>query len=133
MCLVTTQKKPKIAKKAITVYKFLYNGSSPYQCFPYELGKLYSVGMKESDDEITYDKIATEALEQYREGGKKIRYIGQGFHSILAKKRVKRCDESGNQLYICTIPKGAEYYTDNTGLIVSNKIKIRKEIEINEL
>jgi hypothetical protein len=132
MCLATTQKNPKIAKKAITTYKFLEDLSSPYQSFDYELGKTYSTLMEESSDKSTYDDISTEALKEYRKTGKKIRYIGPGFHSVLKKARVKSCNEY-RELYICTIPKGAKYYTDNTGLIVSDKIKIRKEIDKNEL
>ncbi len=131
MCLATTQKNPKIAKAAITTYKFLDGLSAPYEDFTYTLGKMYSTIMQESDDRGCYDDVAANALQEYRDKDKVIRYIGPGFHSIVKIERAKSLVEyEGRELYICTIPKGAKYYTDNTGLIVSNKIKIRKVYEL---
>lgn len=126
MCLQTLWKKPRVAKRAITVYKVLHNWRSIYQIgFQYERNKLYTTTLRTERDEIPecFDKNAGSwAREQ---GYEKLLSVSHGFHAMTNKERAKRTHHT---VYIAVIPKGAKYYEDGTGLIVSNKIRVKDKI-----
>jgi len=144
MCLITEQKKPKVADKDIVCYKAGgYNKQKNifwgiYYCFEYELSKLYKTKLKESTDCFYYD---SEAIEQYglnpfhfrpgklmEELKKRYNIIGSGFHSAESLDRLKR--EGRSEKAKCIIPKGSLYYKDKTGLLVSNQIIVEEIINL---
>lgn len=135
MCLVTTQKEPLIASKDITVYKSLSIGfrgiiKSQFERFIYELNKLYETTIEHSKDWTCYDNDAVDAIERkypYWTKGieKDLICLGDGFHSAATIERLHH----GGSIFECVIPKDSEYYMDETGLVVSNKIIVVKQIE----
>jgi hypothetical protein len=133
MCLQTKWKQPKVATKDMTVYKLLTplgekTAAPPYSDFPitYTLGRKRSTTMRKTSDNSSFDTEAMVALRKYDKG----QYIGigKGFHSALTKKRLIP-HSSDVCVYKCTIPKGSLYYRGFTGLIVSNKIIILKQLK----
>ena len=148
MCLITMTKEPFIAEEDFTVYKEMkprYGKSvkdkgllSPYYDHWYEFGKTYSVDMKIEDvdydlpspfffDEISfadYNELKNEEWDERCE----IYSVSCGFHAALTKTRFEdSVFYAMPELIVeCTIPKGSEYYTDRTGLIVSNRIIVNK-------
>jgi hypothetical protein len=142
MCLVTTQKKPKVAKKNITVYKALNVDNNGFiravfqHGYHYELGKLNSTKIKVNTyfDEC-FDKQAdicflyttgfhsSDAIDN----GDAIS-ISEGFHSAKTEARLFDICNNDNEVKIfkCTIPSGALYYEDFSGLVVSNEIIINE-------
>ena len=141
MCLITEQKKAKIAKKDIKVYKEveIYSNiiSSMVQGFQYIIGKKYSTeltpkpvsGLRIGIDFKVQDEIVAMAYPQvfcaygYRiTTNDNIKVISEGFHSFKTKAR-------SYYNAICIIPKGSEYFEDKTGLIVSNQIIIKEIIK----
>lgn len=130
MCLITTQKEPLIAKKAMTVYKALsYDLLSPYTYYQYIPHILYETEIKNSSEWSCYDNVDMDYLnEKYGKAWsagqvKKLKCIGAGFHSALTKERLR--GEVGEHLYECVIPSGSSYFLDETGLCVSNRIIIK--------
>ena len=133
MCLITTRKKPFIAKEDMIVYKAFSRRSMSYENmfftsihFPktYEVGRIYNTTMKIIDSEMTYDSVTVTERQELIDNGKKVYAIGPGFHAAELKSRIF----SERQRFICEciIPKGSKYYIDNTGLIVSNSIIVSK-------
>jgi hypothetical protein len=128
MCLQTTWKEPKVAKRNITVYKSVVNEDnkflSPY-AFPkieYKIGETYTSTMKIIEDSSNLDDEACEAFEK-QSIKKKFFAIGPGLHSSLSKERIKNL--AVDQIVLkCIIPKGAKYYNGLTKLVVSDKIKV---------
>lgn len=154
MCLITTQKEPKIATEDIVVYKHAnayedYVTSAFYGCFEYHFGELYETEIMQSFSRQYHDDFDGDALAQlmgtehqeivkmsyvtYAESFDKarkkhgMRSFGPGFHSVLKKDRLP----SSESLVIveCTIPKGAEYYIGISDLVVSNKIIVNKIVD----
>lgn len=139
MCLITKQKKAKIAKKDITVYKKvnLYSDkiTSEVRKFEYEIEKEYTTvltpksiaGLSIGTDFTMYDEAVNKAYpisslyEYVIPSNVNLNVISEGFHAF---KRKDRCYYNA----ICTIPKGSEYFEDATGLIVSNQIIIKEII-----
>ncbi len=108
MCLSrTTTEKPMIATEDIVCYKFLkvVDGCSsisgkteniaPYQCTKYTLGEL--------------NKIAHVRRDSYG-------CVETGFHSFKSVRkafryaRYKNIGHPGHYVFVCIIPKGAEYF-----------------------
>lgn len=144
MCLVTDNKEVKVAKKDIKVYKVVAKGSkSIIQSFDYTKGKLniteftflandhssktmfsngWAVFTQEAVDYL--NKNHPDWFETNGESRKDLICVAQGFHSFLkfkdAKEQLKRRRTCTVVRFI--IPAGSEYYTDNTGEIVSNQI-----------
>lgn len=140
MCLITRQREPYIAETDITVYKILrlnefentfhsayYNlyDSNGYGML-YELGKLYETTIKKEYDGQPFDQRAKINARNipYQD---RISY-GQGFHSAIKENRLDAEQSPYYKKFECTIPKGAEYFLDETDLCVSNKIIISKQI-----
>jgi len=148
MCLITEQKKAKIAEEDITVYKEVIIGDekcmSPIHGFEYKFNKLYTsatlrpksiIGLRFADDFSIHD-IRTGV---YYFSDKKVNIAGgevvidnkccdyvvisKGFHAYTNFERDKDINVK------CIIPKGSEYFEDATGLIVSNQIIIKEIIK----
>ena len=140
MCLITDQKEPMNVENDMTVYKVLKlideNLWSPYNKYRWDLGKEYCTQITESDNIICFDEEAFECVlinySNFRrgEGCEGIISYGGGFHSAISINRLRRVvrDRKDLKIFECTIPEGSSYYTDFSGLIVSNKIIINKEI-----
>ncbi len=128
MCLITTQTKAMIAKEDMNVFKLLTNKRSAiFNNFDYEKNTLYKTTIKKTNDFCCFDGPDKEHLNRNNPGwldGNGVISIGRGFHASLTKERLKQSIEDGTdgKIYKCTIPKGARYYTNGSGLIVSNKI-----------
>lgn len=142
MCLITRQKKAKIAKEDITCYKLVNSTSSTKKVcadnydFEYTLGKLYQTEMVVNnipqcyaDDLVAeYYKFKPYTMDRVT---KNLIHVHEGFHSAISIQRFKDADYyiCFNRICVeCTIPKGSKYYKDGTGLLVSNKIIINKKV-----
>ena len=127
MCLVTRQRKPKILKRDLKVYKVLKEGGySKYTNFcwtPKELCKenIHTTGNRGKDMKYCDSK----AMDVYWRLSGCIE-IDRGFHACCTKERARKLlamfgftEES-----VCEflIPKGSEVYYDCTGLVVANQM-----------
>lgn len=108
---------PKVAQEDIICYKFLYRQSStlfsPYNSFTWEVGKVGNA-------------IITKGID---EGD-----LSNGFHSCKSLKdciryRTKLCETY--LIFQFTIPKGAEYYENETQY-VSNQIFLNSATPVDE-
>lgn len=142
MCLITTQKEPKILTEDRIVYKLMKpfeNGViSPYHYQEYKFGELYKTQMQLDDDTTNFDNVDGQAIDEFLEGTwrvdaveeGKIIIIGAGFHSASTLERLLQTIEEGfveqDIIVECTIPAGSEYFEGFTGLLVSNQIIINK-------
>lgn len=137
MCLITTQREPKVATEDMVVYKALVKrdettASSVYQSHKYTLGQLYTTEIGESDEWCAADYADSNWLTtnypDWHKGKRKeeLICIGAGYHAGVQQERIE--ESFTEPIYECTIPKGSEYYLDATGLIVSNQIIINKKI-----
>ena len=156
MCLLTNQIKPKIADRDIIVYKKLIRlYSCDYGItklvslfkshFEWIIGKTYKTRMtvyphKKSPDKQYFDILVQDAYlnvveqkDRYHPNCKHLvkvpkcsrtRCVVEGFHAFTTLDRGGRYKDD---LYIAIIPKGSKYYTDKTGLIVSDQMKILKQ------
>ena len=62
------------------------------------------------------------------------RSIDTGFHATTSPERFKNgLEKQHENIYLFIIPKDAQYYKDNTGLIVSNEIMMQKPATIYNL
>ena len=128
MCLITDKLEPRTAEEDFTVYKFLWNRQSIYYPgFFYEKDKLYETEIKESDEWSCFTSADRHWLNSkypyWSEGtSNELMCFGPGFHSM--RKRIN----GANSTYKATIPKGATYYENPLGFIVSNKIIVHERI-----
>lgn len=136
MCLITDQKKPKIAEEDMTVYKILLKSmgtySTMFELFKYDLNVLYETTIKKSSDISCLDDIDEDALKktfgQWKKNPKLIAY-GQGYHSAYEAERLKSlANEFDGVIMECVIPKGSKYYDNISGLVVSNQLIVVKEV-----
>lgn len=125
MCLQTKWKNPKIAKRAILVYKLLHKDRKSIYVgqFEYELNKTYTTEMKISKDTEHFDDAAYEWIQKV--GRSNVMSISEGFHAFTS---IERAERIGHCVFSAIIPKGAKYYKDGTGLIVSSKIKVGEQL-----
>lgn len=159
MCLITEFVEPEYAKKDLIVYKVLKRknellAESPFQEFRYVLNQEYGTRIVKElqlseilfcssiDSEYFRKKYKSifDVLDICRSqvlAGKLVA-INQGFHSCYKKAFVKEllnvpsyCDK--RFVYECVTPKGTLYYRDAVGGIVSEKIIIKKEIDIADV
>ena len=143
MCLVTTQRKAKITKKDLVVFKGVreFDGEirSLYHGFRYEENIPYARALKIERNPVevvtVFDDIATTKYKpwkrDYEKSTKKamnkiVTEISCGFHACLTKERVTDKDYIIREFII---PKGSEVYYDATGLIVSNQIILKPKTE----
>ena len=138
MCLLTYQKEPIILEEDKIVWKkmdkFEDKIFSVYFNFRWELNKLYEIEIKTTNyfvqtyDTIQYDRYFDTEINNYRKGTIK---LTKGFHSFNNKEyAIEDTKSSYYYLFECKIPKGSEYYEDETGLCISNKIIIIKQLNI---
>ena len=141
MCLITEQKKPKIAENDMIVYKVLKASLyTPYQSFRYELGELYETTIKNSTEWTAFDLKDAEWLNDHYPKWKdgdfcaitELKCIGQGFHSTLEPERLFNVAHYEGEIYECTIPKGSEYYVNATGMCVSNQIIVNRQMDFRD-
>jgi hypothetical protein len=126
MCLVTRQRKAKILKEDIKVYKMIEDGNkSVFERFTWTKGKLFTTKL---GIEYGHGKdfcFADDVCNQMYSGLNNCTGISSGFHACLTKERAKQFDIKWmNNIAVCEflIPKGSEVFYDETDLIVSNQI-----------
>lgn len=134
MCLQTTWKLPKEAKKDIIVYKCFSNNLwnshkivSPFNNFEYITDKVYKTTMKETNDDSYFDDEAGIAKKEYEKINGTLKNIGEGFHSAKTLERLID-DTYTYRIFECIIPKGSLYYEGLTDLLASNQIIVKNEI-----
>lgn len=134
MCLQTTWKFPKEAKRDIIVYKCFSNDlgysckiASPFTNFVYITDKVYKTKITESDDESYFDGAAGMAKKEYEKTKGTLKNIAEGFHSAKTLKRLIT-NLSYYRIFKCIIPKGSVYYRGLSDLLVSNQIIVKNEI-----
>lgn len=127
MCWLSYNNTPIIAKKDVVVYKFLKEKKnffnikkyySPiYGNIKYKKNKLYDLG------DLPYKVTGSNDNYVY------IRSIG--FHSFKDKQCVPSCDILYLNIVLtkCIIPKGATYYVNKEGEVVSNQIIFKEAIK----
>lgn len=126
MCLVTSTKKPTKLTEDLIVYKSVLikdnNIVSPIMNMRWILDKTYRTKMILSNCGTTYDADATWDLHELNSRYVDYLYVGQGFHWF------RDFDDCGRRSYgkiaRCIVPAGSLIYLDNTGLGVSNKLRI---------
>lgn len=132
MCLITTQEKCKIANKDIICYKLVLEGKhkfvSVYFPFSWEPNKVYKQELNVEKtiyyqvfDTLVENHYLREYLNSYNKP--ELISVTNGFHAAKEKKRFNNDNWVGVMAEVI-IPKGSEYYEDETGLIVSNQMKI---------
>lgn len=131
MCLITRQKKPRITKRDRIVYKYVHidpDGSIWSYFIPgfkWRNGRVrqHKLGISSNTPlgSHKFDGIVAAAYMKYLD--KKVTVVSTGFHAATTKKRltVTRNDAPIRKFLI---PKGSEIFTDITGLIVSNKMRL---------
>lgn len=119
-------------------YVFSNKIISPFNYFEWELNKLYKTKLVTNThnrgEYIPRNPFADTISQKYYGGWNdshmldfEVTVINQGFHGATNINRVKKLNcYNSNYFSIakCIIPKGAEYFLDETGLIVSNEIKM---------
>lgn len=145
MCLITLNKRVKIAKQDIVCYKRMsvFNNRlfSSIRRFPYELGKSYVTTLYPTSEYIFGKHIYPDSavMMHYFPNSdfvtwvlnKKPLIISEGFHAYTTIDRISMDELHYDEVIVqMTIPKGARYYTDATGLIVANKIICNEIIKL---
>ena len=133
MCLITEQKRVKILRKDLTVYKRFYDGGvlRPWS-LSYRDKFVYTVGVVHKQPLCVnniygghHDLLAQNAYHSARY--ENFTNVHDGFHSALKLKRLGVCQHYYID-YVCVIPKGSKVFKDKTGLIVSNQIILKEKI-----
>ena len=142
MCLLTKETKPRIAKEDIIVSKIVETSSERddevfafFQDFTYHAGVEYkaTLGLSKKYGPY-YDTMAgmefgldyLNKRDAERKCGKQgVNFIREGFHAIndAERSRLELLNTTDKvKLVKFKIPKGAKYFNDGTGLIVSDRI-----------
>lgn len=153
MCLITSQTKPLIASEDITCYKYMFRDNSTdnqyVSCYDHnfngsniswEIGKVRSAEIKQNY-EFTYQDNITKSFysESLSHMDHNLVSFGEGLHASLTFDRITpvKCLSGYSYTYLSNdlvytemlIPKGSEYFLDETGLIVANQMILVKEIK----
>lgn len=120
-----------VVYKAVKV--FMDYISSVYHEFRWTLGKIESAEFEiQAADSGRYaDIVSINAYEKIDED--RLISISRGLHTVSTFQRAKEVvnfEYEECSIAECTIPKGAEYYEDLTGLLVSNQLRIDRIINI---
>ncbi len=134
MCLVIPKhQSPATAEQDMTVYKVLsVHREAIMYSFYYKENEKYRTPLTTEVIGAAADIVAvTSAKAQFGEDwqhGDRCMFIAGGFHSCLNLDRAIGLADSYERghVYRCTIPRGSYYYTDQTGLCVSNQIIVHK-------
>ena len=142
MCLITKQKRVGVLGKDMKVYKVVrkYGETycSPIQSFEWEWDTLYEtdMGIKRNVPYPSlffgekYSFVDKAAAEGYSGFMGRLTIIYEGFHAYMAPERANLNDwfEGDKLIILCfTIPAGAKVFRDATGLIVSDKMILKRE------
>jgi hypothetical protein len=133
------KKGPKIAKTDMVVYKVntkdILNPEvfrSEYQTYTYRINDLHDADIIVSDDdECVSDGVEHAFVIATKGTWGSFHYILRGFHAYVSLARVK---QSWKPWIECTIgrfiiPKGAQYYKNACGNIVSNQIIFKEFVK----
>lgn len=130
--LIEEKGKPKIAKRDIAVYKRCIRSEegdilSYFERFKYIPNRLYKVRLSFTESRNAFDDIEQEYAESLSRDA--IVYVGHGFHAVLKPSRLRASilDDVDGIVRKFIVPKGAKYYTNAVGNIVSNKIILREQ------
>lgn len=139
MCLIIAKDaQPIRAKKDIKVYKLLTIDSegnliSAFQRTPYAIGETYQVEMKVSLDSSHMDNrdsmYLTKMFGSDWMNGYSTKAIGPGLHCVSDPSRLV----GESYVYVpvlveCIIPEGSLYYDNGDMLLVSNCLKLIRQI-----
>jgi hypothetical protein len=135
MCLITKQKRVKIAKEDIKCYKNLAETTDPntvqsiHYDFTWTMGKVEKTKLKKVFQKIIgADPIVTDKYDTHRSDEeilKEFTAIGPGFHACLTIERARQNADAETSRFEAVIPNGSRYYVDSTGLIVANQMMIK--------
>ena len=142
MCLITEQKRVKILKEDLIVYKNFHivdNLIRPWtgafrHKIEYKVGKLHkqTLGVDNIPDSV-YDikvkdayKLETPLASCTR--ALQLTHVHEGFHATIIFDRLVIMPYPGYVIFKCRIPKGARVFKDKTGLIVSDTIILEEQI-----
>jgi hypothetical protein len=157
MCLITAQKQALIAQDDFIVYKYLRvigEGTlvktyrAPYHYMEYTLGQLYTTTIGEISDDcdkVAFDHVDTMVINNLFKDSKgetnwspswysgdepaDVKFFGAGFHAMTTLERAEKVSSiECYGLFECTVPAGSEYYLNPSGLIISDKIIINKQL-----
>lgn len=156
MCLITKQKKAKIAQENIIIYKVLYKDGKKFIAsnfmFEYVKGNTYKTPIQKInwtkgdirwpnyvDKELTKEAFgesrSMSALAFVEES--KYTVLGPGFHSCSGLRIQDYIDsiidnrESDRMICKFIIPKGAKYFTDGFGNYCSDQITFKTIVTPN--
>lgn len=144
MCLITKQKRVGVLGKDMKVYKVVrkYGETycSPIQSFEWEWDTLYEtdMGIKRNVPYPSlffgekYSFVDKAAVEGYLGFRGRLTVIHEGFHAYTTRKRInhehwKQSIENYSDVLCFTIPAEAKVFRDATGLIVSDKMILKRE------
>jgi hypothetical protein len=142
MCLITEQKRAGVLKKDMKVYKVVRKNDetycSPIQSFEWKWDLLYETNMGIIRNVVypsiffggKYSFTDKAAAEGYSGFMRRLTIIYEGFHAYMAPERANLNDwfEGDKLIILCfTIPAGAKVFRDATGLIVSDKMILKRE------
>ncbi len=156
MCLITEQRFAKIAKDDIVVYKLLRKHknkitSTIHKSHVWALNVLYKTKLViERRNALPFERYFkyadAHAEEHYspfinyfgntrfstniRYPTKPLTIVHEGYHAYKDYNKIKKSHYYGDMenIFIAIIPKGAKYFEDATGLITSNKLIIKEEV-----
>lgn len=138
MCTVITREQedhPQIAERDLKVYKGclvaedywsgrkkIVGVRSIYQFFIYVLDRLYEVELRTTLSDMSSDETELDYTNSIGIG--EARFVTTGFHALTTpdKERLIKGEKPDVQICEFIIPKGAEYYQNPVGNIVSNQI-----------
>ena len=140
MCLISSYKEPKVAKKPITCYKVLikdnsfcakilgdYSYMTPYRRYPVEDGiidgKINMIARGDNYVNEIYDNTGEKAMYAISGG-----YIH--CYSDLNKASDDPWGSTDGFVFECEIPAGVEYYTGLNKKICAKEIKFIKKIDL---
>ncbi len=142
MCLITNDKTLYTAKEDLSVLKILTQYKdycSPiYQTFKYKYDKLYETAIVQSADWCSWNSADSNWLHKnwpgWTMGHDELICIGSGFHSFISMEQfhdsvhfyITCRARFNNRVFQCIVPKGSKFYKNELGMIVSNKIIVKK-------
>lgn len=136
MCTVIEKRKmnhPLIAKHDMKVYKICKRSSfedsavSIIVHFGYEKDELYTAEFSyHTDRTSTWDTVE----RKYGDKLKRKVYVEGGFHSLRKPDMTRNGTITLFSMCVFIIPKGAEYYKNGAGMIVSNQIIFKKYLKL---
>ena len=128
MCLITRQKKAKILKKDLIIFKTVnvYNDVIQSVCqshFKWIANKLEKVNLNIKSVHNTKDRFYTdEGTQKIYEKLSQCVSISEGFHAALTPDRPICIEWDYVEVKEFLIPAGSEVFYNATGLIVSNQM-----------